>query len=27
VSEVQRVLAPGGSGFVMLYNAHSFRQL
>jgi SAM-dependent methyltransferase len=27
VSEVHRVLAPGGIAFVMLYNAHSFRQL
>jgi len=27
VSEVHRVLAPGGLAFVMLYNAHSFRQL
>lgn len=27
VSEVHRVLAPGGTAFVMLYNAHSFRQL
>ncbi|HZS30760.1 MAG TPA: class I SAM-dependent methyltransferase [Gaiellaceae bacterium] len=27
VAEVQRVLRPGGTAFVMLYNAHSFRQL
>jgi ubiquinone/menaquinone biosynthesis C-methylase UbiE len=27
VSEVHRVLAPGGRALVMLYNAHSFRQL
>ena len=27
VSEVHRVLAPGGTAFVMLYNAHSFRRL
>jgi ubiquinone/menaquinone biosynthesis C-methylase UbiE len=27
VSEVHRVLTPGGTAFVMLYNAHSFRQL
>ena len=27
VGEVHRVLAPGGLAFVMLYNAHSFRQL
>ena len=27
VSEVHRVLAPGGVAFIMLYNAHSFRQL
>jgi SAM-dependent methyltransferase len=27
VSEVHRVLRPGGLAFVMLYNAHSFRQL
>jgi SAM-dependent methyltransferase len=27
VSEVHRVLAPDGLAFVMLYNAHSFRQL
>jgi len=27
VSEVHRVLVPGGMTFVMLYNAHSFRQL
>jgi SAM-dependent methyltransferase len=27
VSEVHRVLVPGGTAFVMLYNAHSFRQL
>jgi SAM-dependent methyltransferase len=27
VSEVRRVLVPGGLAFVMLYNAHSFRQL
>jgi ubiquinone/menaquinone biosynthesis C-methylase UbiE len=27
VSEVHRVLVPGGISFVMLYNAHSFRQL
>jgi len=27
VSEVNRVLVPGGTAFVMLYNAHSFRQL
>lgn len=27
VNEVHRVLAPGGTAFVMLYNAHSFRQL
>lgn len=27
VSEVHRVLAPGGLALVMLYNAHSFRQL
>ena len=27
VSEVHRVLVPGGIAFVMLYNAHSFRQL
>jgi SAM-dependent methyltransferase len=27
VSEVHRVLAPGGLAFVMLYNAHSYRQL
>lgn len=27
VSEVHRVLAPCGTAFVMLYNAHSFRQL
>jgi SAM-dependent methyltransferase len=27
VSEVHRVLVPGGLAFVMLYNAHSFRQL
>jgi hypothetical protein len=27
VQEVHRVLAPGGTAFVMLYNAHSFRQL
>jgi SAM-dependent methyltransferase len=27
VSEVHRVLAPGGTAFVMLYNAQSFRQL
>jgi SAM-dependent methyltransferase len=27
VSEVHRVLAPGGTAFVMLYNGHSFRQL
>jgi len=27
VSEVFRVLVPGGTAFVMLYNAHSFRQL
>jgi SAM-dependent methyltransferase len=27
VSEVHRILAPGGTAFVMLYNAHSFRQL
>ena len=27
VGEVHRVLAPGGTAFVMLYNAHSFRQL
>ena len=27
VSEVHRVLRPGGTAFVMLYNAHSFRQL
>lgn len=26
VSEVHRVLTPGGTAFVMLYNAHSFRQ-
>jgi ubiquinone/menaquinone biosynthesis C-methylase UbiE len=27
LSEVHRVLVPGGVAFVMLYNAHSFRQL
>ena len=27
VSEVHRVLVPGGQAFVMLYNAHSLRQL
>lgn len=27
VAEVHRVLKPGGTAFVMLYNAHSFRQL
>lgn len=27
VSEVHRVLRPGGTAFVMLYNANSFRQL
>lgn len=27
LSEVHRVLVPGGTAFVMLYNAHSFRQL
>jgi SAM-dependent methyltransferase len=27
VSEVHRVLVPGGLALVMLYNAHSFRQL
>lgn len=27
VGEVHRVLVPGGTAFVMLYNAHSFRQL
>jgi SAM-dependent methyltransferase len=27
VREVHRVLVPGGLAFVMLYNAHSFRQL
>jgi SAM-dependent methyltransferase len=27
VGEVHRVLVPGGLAFVMLYNAHSFRQL
>jgi SAM-dependent methyltransferase len=27
VAEVHRVLRPGGMAFVMLYNAHSFRQL
>jgi ubiquinone/menaquinone biosynthesis C-methylase UbiE len=27
VSEVHRVLVPGGTTLVMLYNAHSFRQL
>jgi SAM-dependent methyltransferase len=27
VREVHRVLLPGGVAFVMLYNAHSFRQL
>jgi ubiquinone/menaquinone biosynthesis C-methylase UbiE len=27
VREVHRVLVPGGTAFVMLYNAHSFRQL
>jgi ubiquinone/menaquinone biosynthesis C-methylase UbiE len=27
VNEVLRVLVPGGLAFVMLYNAHSFRQL
>jgi SAM-dependent methyltransferase len=27
VSEVHRLLVPGGLAFVMLYNAHSFRQL
>lgn len=27
VSEVHRVLVPAGMAFVMLYNAHSFRQL
>jgi SAM-dependent methyltransferase len=27
VGEVHRVLAPGGQALVMLYNAHSFRQL
>lgn len=27
VGEAHRVLAPGGLAFVMLYNAHSFRQL
>jgi SAM-dependent methyltransferase len=27
VSEVHRVLVPGGIALVMLYNAHSFRQL
>jgi SAM-dependent methyltransferase len=27
VSEVHRVLRPGGTAVVMLYNAHSFRQL
>jgi SAM-dependent methyltransferase len=27
VSEVHRVLVPGGLAFIMLYNAHSFRQL
>ena len=27
VSEVHRILVPGGLAFVMLYNAHSFRQL
>ena len=27
ISEVHRVLAPGGSAVVMLYNRHSFRQL
>lgn len=27
VHEVHRVLVPGGTAFVMLYNAHSFRQL
>lgn len=27
VEEVLRVLVPGGLAFVMLYNAHSFRQL
>ena len=27
VAEVHRVLRPGGTAFVMLYNAHSFRQL
>jgi ubiquinone/menaquinone biosynthesis C-methylase UbiE len=26
VNEVHRVLVPGGTAFVMLYNAHSFRQ-
>jgi SAM-dependent methyltransferase len=27
ISEVHRVLVPGGTALVMLYNAHSFRQL
>jgi SAM-dependent methyltransferase len=27
ISEVHRVLVPGGRALVMLYNAHSFRQL
>jgi SAM-dependent methyltransferase len=27
VGEVHRVLVPGGTAFVMLYNSHSFRQL
>ena len=27
VAEVHRVLRPGGTAFVMLYNSHSFRQL
>lgn len=27
VNEIHRVLVPGGTAFVMLYNAHSFRQL
>jgi SAM-dependent methyltransferase len=27
ISEVHRVLRPGGTAVVMLYNAHSFRQL
>ena len=27
IDEVHRVLRPGGTAFVMLYNAHSYRQL